>query len=188
MYKRLQVNGTSEKYRTAIENHLLLGLGKQSAAMVAGLGPSAHKEVFKSRAWVEARNKYMSRIDEAMEDPEKAFLINFYRAIILAPSNEAPTAEIVEKYRHVRDPNDRANFMDEKIGHEVKRKVVTVADKIIAAKELSVLLGIREEKSKIADIPTIDPMDVTDNDLITKLAERRTQLIGAGDEEASEPV
>ena len=174
----------SEKYKRAIRLYILHGVGQARACEMAGLSRLTYKDVFENDR---ARNIIKEfKVEEI--DPAKEELIQFYRRVINAPYNTpvnmlAPPGclekefignyIVKETYRPPRLGEQRADNDDGKggsklIARTIQFRTVTETDRIAAAKELSILLGIREEKIKVNE----------EDNLIRTLQERREVLNG----------
>lgn len=164
----------SKPRKKAVYNHLVYGQGKQKAIINAGLSPSRVHDIFnhyKVRAYVQEWKRMESEISE-----EKKELIAFYRSIINAPVGRTYKQEI-EKWKTARqagDPEVPKKFLE---GVDVTyENPITMVVKMAAAKELSILLGLREEKTKIS----------TEGDFIQILNQRRQELANENPLPASE--
>lgn len=174
----IKIDGVSESYERAFNNHVILGLGQGEACVRAGLGFETRKDVFQRHPIIRKElEKYMD--EHPKIDQDKQELIDFYRSIINAPYNcplsdiHIPSSlnkeivrrsQIVEKFRPAMkgdlDPKPKL------ISREITLRSISESDRINAAKELSILLGLREEKSKVT----------MEEELIKELSTRRGQL------------
>jgi len=161
--------GLSSKYKKVLFHYLVDGCGKREACVRAGISSYTSKDVFAHPLIKKAIIEHMENLEEGMT-PEKAELIEFYRRIINSTVRSVKT--VVRKYRPEKGT---AGSTQKKLeSEEITWRPVSDGDRINAAKELSVLLGLREEKSKV---------DVASNDLIRTIEKRRAQLRGEGDEQ-----
>lgn len=161
---KFEYKSPSKERQKAVYNHLVLGMGKEKACMKAGLSHHTADKLFDNYR-VRAYKESWKAMEAELSD-DKKWLIDFYRSIIKAPLGQVVKIKKVRKVPAVQagDPDDPKMV---KVQEDIEEKlVVTNADKMNAAKELSILLGIREERTKVT----------TEADLIATLQQRRKDL------------
>lgn len=173
-------------YRMSINYFLMNGGNRSDAVKRAGLSIHMAKDVFECEV-VKAEIKRRMALHESKTDNDREFLINFYKSVINAPKeikigdgrpsltrNFLPKNgkdllnkfTVTEKFRPARKGDDSPEDKLESRTIDYSFRKVSEGDRINAAKELSILLGLREEKSKV-DL---------EQSLIDTLAKRRSQL------------
>lgn len=142
-----------------------MGLTQKKACRKAGYPGKWARKIFQKPHVKEKVKEWMDKI-EAMPEGKKE-IIEMLRGIMNAPVGSVQTVSITIRESPIAG-YDRTN-PNVPLGIEsretVKRKI-TESDKIAAARELAVLLGYREEKTKVT----------VENDLIAELQKRREML------------
>lgn len=161
----------SPAYKKALKHYLIDGCGKEMACIRAGLSVYSQKDVFHHPLIIKAIEEHMDELEKNMT-AEKMELIEALRKIVNAPTRPS-LQSIIRKYRPANrdDPYARKKLESE----ELIQKAPTASDRIAAIRELAVLLGIREEKSKV---------DVSGDEIIKTVEQRRKKLSGEAEIES----
>jgi len=171
----IKIEGVTDAYANAVHYHLVDGLSQREACEKAGLSGETRKDVFQRHPEVrKAIEQYM--IDNPPPVPEeKQQLIDFYRKVINAPYN-TPVNEItppkgyegnwVGSITTEEKWSTKTNGTQALTHRTIKYRNVSESDRINAAKELSILLGLREEKMKVD----------SGDDLMKAVQRRRAEL------------
>lgn len=154
----------TKKVKKAIRHYVIDGCNKSQATIRAGLSINTRNDVFYRNDL--AKKELASLMDKINKNitEENLPLIEFYRDIINAAPGEVWETHVLRRNRKARKGDTSPE--DVLISWDETSKPITVAHKLIAAKELSILLGLREEKTKIN----------VEDDFITEVQKRREQL------------
>lgn len=172
-----------DHYRKVI-NHYLLGNTKKDSCLKAGLSQASVQQVF-SNPEVKEEIKRRIKLTESRTNIDREWLIAQLTSIITA--NEGELLEIDESGRPSLNFNNLSDSLRRLLNsfsisetsgggkykrskRDFKYKGVSVETKLAAIKELAVLLGLREEKTKID----------AEQSLIDALMQRRNELAGGG--------
>jgi hypothetical protein len=148
-----------DKHRRVV-NYYLLGLGKKAACKKAGFSPLSYQDIF-GRADVKEEIERRIRVSEKKTDMDREWLLSKLRIIIEAEPGEL--IEVDEDGRASLNFNNLSPTLRKAIskvsaessreGGKYKRTkshvVIDTPNRLHAIKEAAILLGLREEKTKI---------------------------------------
>ena len=145
LFSKLRSYSPSPRYRKALFYHMFCGYGKKRACHMAGLSDWSYKDVF---LYNRKRHKVVQewkQMENSFSD-DKRWLVDYYRSII---TGDVQHVDKVTTYRYEKLRSTGLEPKMIKLPATETHREVTLAEKLAAAKELSVLLGIREEKTSV---------------------------------------
>ena len=167
--------GLPVRYRQAI-SYYIKGYTKKAACEKAGFGPNASKDIFAKPEVKDEVNRRMKQV-ETKSNIDREWLIEKLKEVVEASPGELLSVD--ERGRASIDWSNMTPSLRRSLSHlsidetqaagkwkRKKTKVnIKVPDRIAAIKEIAILLGVREEKTKLQ-------MDAESVNILTRRRDR----------------